>query len=289
MRFSLIILVLIALFAIPRVCLPQCSNVNQLSKEAWEELLDSGNVPEGDWPQLIDCVYDWIDADIEHRLNGAESGDPFYTSQGYMVSNAPLAKVTDLLLVKGFNHAILYGGTNQSGVMMTGIVYQLTTWSTNGNCDFDYDNMPDWYEDGYGFLNPTNATDGVNDEDSDLLSNAGEYEQDTDPNNPDSDSDRVLDGNEVLAGTNPTDPSSFLGMELPSPAPTPMAGDGLIVQWQSVTGREYRVYKASNLISIVPFSVLATGILGQADTTQITDTTAVATGPYFYRVETDGK
>jgi len=289
MRLRLTILALLAVLVIPRVCLSQCSNVNLLSSEGWEELLDQTGVPEEIWPDLIDCFMDWTDPGDEHRLNGAESDDPFYISSGYSVSNAPLTKVTDLLLIKGFDPTILYGGTNQSGVMLTGIAYHLTTWSTNGDCDFDSDNMPDWYEDGYGFLNPTNATDGVDDEDSDFLSNAGEYELGTDPTNPDSDIDRMLDGNEVLAGTDPTNPTTFLGMELPSLGPTPMVGDGMIVQWQSVTGREYRVYKASNLVSTAAFSVLATGILGQANTTQITDTTATATGPYFYRVETDGE
>ena len=289
MRYGFTILALLAGLAVPRICLSQCQNVNLLSDEAWEELLDSGNVPEEYWPELIDCVGDWIDADNNHRLNGAESDDPFYISSGYSVSNAPLAKETDLLLVKGFDHAILYGGTNQFGVMLTGIVYRLTALSTNGVCDFDGDGMPDWYEDRHDFLNPTNSADGVADEDSDFLPNAGEYERNTDPTNPDTDSDRMQDGLEVLAETNPNDSTSFLGMELPTSGSAPIVGTGMIVQWQSVAGREYRVHKASNLVSIAPFSVLATGIFGQADSTQFTDTTATATGPYFYRVETAGE
>ena len=278
-----------AVLVTARPCLSQCSNVNMLSSEGWEELLASGNVPESDWPQLIDCVFDWIDADNEHRLNGAESDDPYYVSRGYSVSNAPLAKVTDLLLVKGFDNAILYGGTNQSGIMLTGIVYCLTTWSTNGDCDFDADNMPDWYEDGYSFLDPTNSADGTADQDADFLSNAGEYERDTDPTNPDTDGDRMLDGEEVFAGTNPKDLLSFLGMEKPELGPVAAVGTGLVVQWQSVTGIEYRVEKAADLGSVAPFSVLASGILGQADSTRFTDTTATATGPYFYRVAADGQ
>lgn len=192
MKLGVIGLSLVAALAAARPCSAQCGNVNLLSSEGCEELLASGNVPGSDWPQLIDCVFDWIDADNEHRLNGAESDDPYYVSRGYSVSNAPLAKVTDLLLVKGFDHAILYGGTNQSGVVLTGIVYRLTTWSTNGICDCDGDSMPDWYEDGYSFLNPTNPADGAADQDADFLSNAGEYERDTDPTNSDTDGDRML-------------------------------------------------------------------------------------------------
>jgi hypothetical protein len=281
--FPLVMSVLVSL-AIAQSARSQCTNVNLLTMDGWEELLASGNVWQGDWPQLIDCVFDWIDADNIHRLNGAESDDPFYVSAGYSVSNAPLRRVTELLLVKGFDRTIVYGGTNGSGRVLTGIIYLLTAQSSNGVCDCDEDSMPDWYEDGYGFLSATNPADAAADEDSDFLPNSGEYEQGTDPVNPDTDGDRMLDGKEVAAGTKPTDDTSFLGMEQLAPG---FDVAGVIVQWQSVTGKTYALARTGNLIPSSPFSILRTGVVGQAQTTRYTDTTATAAGPCFYRAEVE--
>ncbi len=284
-----VVAILLAAAAMIRTGLSQCANVNLLTREGWEDILRCGNVPESDWAQLTDCALDWIDADSEQRLNGAESDDPYYVAQGYAVSNAPLTTVTELLRVKGFDRTILYGGTNPSGITLTGIASRLTTWSTNGVCDCDGDGMPDWYEDGYAFLSPTNSDDGAHDEDTDLLSNAAEYEHGTNPTNNDTDSDRMFDGQEVLAGTDPNNSSSFLGMESLESGPSAPGNDAIVVQWQSVTGRTYRVSKATDLVLTAPFSSVATGITGQAQSTQFTDTMAAATGPYIYRVEAEAR
>ncbi len=48
--------------------------------------------------------------------------------------------------------------------------------------DWDGDGIPNEYEDGYGFLSPTNSSDGTGDEDSDLVNNVSEYMANTDPN-----------------------------------------------------------------------------------------------------------
>ena len=105
-------------------------NVNLLSDEDWEELLDQTNIPEELWPELIDCFSDWIDADDDHRLNGAEKDDPFYKKRGYEPKNAPLDTIDELLLIKGFTPEIVYGGPSSipKGEPFTGIARLLTTY-----------------------------------------------------------------------------------------------------------------------------------------------------------------
>ena len=85
-------------------------NVNTLTDEDWEEILDQAGVPQEMWAELIDCFHDWTDEDDEHHLNGAESDDSFYEERGYKCKNAPLDTVDELLLIKGFTPAIVYGG-----------------------------------------------------------------------------------------------------------------------------------------------------------------------------------
>lgn len=103
-------------------------NVNTLSDEDWEEVLDQGGVPQDLWPALIDCFLDWTDDNDEHQLNGAESDDAFYEQRGYECKNAPLDTVDELLLIKGFEPEIVYGGTTEDGEVLEGIAHLLTTW-----------------------------------------------------------------------------------------------------------------------------------------------------------------
>lgn len=111
--------------------------------------------------------------------------------------------------------------------------YQYATNASNP--DSDYDGIPDGAELQL-LLNPLNFTDSLDDPDQDLLINRAEYFNGTDIRDPDSDHDGLLDGAEVLiyrtnplnsdsdddtysdseevnAGTDPLDPSSY-----PSPA-----------------------------------------------------------------------
>ncbi len=106
-------------------------NVNQLTDEDWEEILDQANVPQERWAELIDCFLDWTDGDDVRRLHGAESDDPFYVDRGYRVKNAPLDTLDELLLIKGFDEEVVFGsppGTSPEEAMR-GIAPWLTTWS----------------------------------------------------------------------------------------------------------------------------------------------------------------
>lgn len=105
-------------------------NVNTLSDREWEELLDQTGVPEDRWPELIDCFQDWVDKNDEHHLNGAESDDPFYEDRGYQCKNAPVDTVDELLMIKGFSRAVVYGGRDPEieDAVYSGIAKHLTAW-----------------------------------------------------------------------------------------------------------------------------------------------------------------
>jgi type II secretory pathway component PulK len=104
-------------------------NVNLLTRTEWLGILEMANVPSTDWDTMIDCLEDWIDQGDLHKLNGAESDDPFYQGAGYPVKNAPLDSVEELLLVKGWGPDILYGKpADDESDAIIGIADILTVW-----------------------------------------------------------------------------------------------------------------------------------------------------------------
>ncbi|HRZ10856.1 MAG TPA: type II secretion system protein GspK [Kiritimatiellia bacterium] len=105
-------------------------NVHMLADEDWEEILDQANIPQERWGALIDCFNDWVDEGDEHRLLGAESDDSFYEDRGYECKNAALDTIDELLLIKGFSQAVVFGGVSEEddGETLEGIARWLTTW-----------------------------------------------------------------------------------------------------------------------------------------------------------------
>jgi len=76
-------------------------------------------------------------------------------------------------------------------------------WCFPDDADSDNDFMPDGWEMDHA-LNPRDPSDASADPDSDILTNLQEWQNMTDPYNPDSDTDQLIDGLEVLLyGTNP--------------------------------------------------------------------------------------
>ena len=88
---------------------PSYRNVNRLTEEDWEQILDNAGVPEEEQPELIDAFFDWTDEGDAHRLNGAEADDKFYKDKDYEVKNGPLDTIDELLLIKGFTEEICFG------------------------------------------------------------------------------------------------------------------------------------------------------------------------------------
>ena len=90
---------------------PGRRNVNLLTDEDWERILENAGVPEDCWPMLIDSYGDWIDEDENSRSDGAETEDYYdKLEHPYAAKNGPLDTVGELLLIRGFSETILKGG-----------------------------------------------------------------------------------------------------------------------------------------------------------------------------------
>jgi general secretion pathway protein K len=105
----------------------------------WARIFEVGGVPEDMWQELVDCVMDWTDNEMppRTRAKGAETED-YYSKlpSPYKARNGLMDTVDELLLVKGFSRAILYGGVLQTNaidggtVSISGIADLFTTYGT---------------------------------------------------------------------------------------------------------------------------------------------------------------
>lgn len=114
---------------------PARRNLNLLKHEDWEDVLETGGIPEDMWPTLIDSILDWIDRDNQERADGAESDDYYgQLEKPYKAKNGHLDTVRELLLVRGFTRTVLLGGTmetgdeNEAGPTVKGIADLLTVY-----------------------------------------------------------------------------------------------------------------------------------------------------------------
>ena len=125
--------------------------------------------------------------------------------------------------------------------------------------DADIDGMPDAWEIANG-LDELDPVDADFDADSDLMTNLEEY----------------------LAGTDPNDPESYLGMRVTQVD----RGDGteaIMIIWDSVADKVYSLFRANSLVGA--FVEVQAGIPATAPENQVEDVTATDRGPYFYRVK----
>lgn len=134
------------------------------------------------------------------------------------------------------------------------------SWVNPAEIDTDGDGMPDLWE----FLQFGSIT------------NANQWS--------DSDGDGLRDFYERLAGTNPKDSSSCLGIHnLPC---VPDGNQGFVLQWYSITSKTYHVDRATSLVNgfttLQPTNVPATPPMNVH-----TDSTATGQGSYFYKVRMD--
>jgi type II secretory pathway component PulK len=71
-------------------------------------------------PELVACLLDWLDDDDETRSGGAEADYYSTLSPAYRPKNGPLDSLEELLLIKGWSSAVLYGeDTNRNGILET--------------------------------------------------------------------------------------------------------------------------------------------------------------------------
>ena len=114
---------------------PGRRNVNKLDKRDWEGVLEVGEVPEERWPELIDCISDWIDSEVPEntRSYGAESDD-YYLRQDppYRARNGEIDTIEELLRVKAFTNEVVFGGVLNKDDLeprsISGIADLLTTY-----------------------------------------------------------------------------------------------------------------------------------------------------------------
>ena len=121
--------------------------------------------------------------------------------------------------------------------------------------DTDGDGMPNTWEQSHGLS--TTVNDASDDSDNDQQTNLAEF----------------------LSGTNPGDPGSVLT----SSATTASELD-VLVEWQSVPGRRYRVLYSPDLITWTPLTNsehVASGL-----TSTYLHVNGLSTTRYYYRVET---
>jgi hypothetical protein len=98
----------------------------------------------------------------------------------------------------------------------------------------------------------------------------------------DNDGDRMNNWREWRCGTNPTNALSVLKLDAPFMAEAPSAG--IVIRWESVEGKIYRLRRGTNLVAVNVFSNLADNIVGLSGWTVYTDATVEGSGPYFYNV-----
>ncbi len=129
---------------------PARRNVNLLDIEGWKGVLDVAGVPAEMWDDLINAALYWTGKSVDDKAGT----DDYYATLDppYRARRGPVDTVGELLLVKGFNRTILYGGILKSGdgkeggvqdkkeepIVLTGIDDMLTTYGgsnggTNGN------------------------------------------------------------------------------------------------------------------------------------------------------------
>ena len=96
--------------------------------------------------------------------------------------------------------------------------------------------------------------------------------------NADPDGDGVSNVNEMLAGTNPLDAASVFRFTAISPA----AAGGIQISWWSESGKTYRIFRSSTLLS--GFVDLGSIVTSTPPVSTYIDATATESGPYFYVV-----
>lgn len=93
------------------------NTLNDLSGIILKNLLIASGVADQEASVIVDSILDWKDADDFKRLNGAENDYYLSLPKPYKAKNAKFDTLEELLLVKGINLDILYGGNGKKGII----------------------------------------------------------------------------------------------------------------------------------------------------------------------------
>lgn len=103
-------------------------SINSAPKITLNKLLAYSGVSEKlEQDTISDSILDWIDADKNHHLNGAE--DDYYRTQSppYYAKNGKIETLDELLKIRGMTKEILYGSPEEDG-QYKGIAQFLTVY-----------------------------------------------------------------------------------------------------------------------------------------------------------------
>ena len=84
-------------------------NVNTAAAPLIKQVLNAMQVDPGDVSVVSDSILDWIDANDDTRLAGAESDYYQGLNPPYLAKNAPMDRQEELLLVKGVTYNMFHG------------------------------------------------------------------------------------------------------------------------------------------------------------------------------------
>jgi len=92
-------------------------NVNNATQDQLDKLLQCLGVDKIVRDQIVDSILDWIDANDDHRINGAESDDYYLKLPvPYRARNAQIESVAELLQIKGVTPALFEGVDGRPGL-----------------------------------------------------------------------------------------------------------------------------------------------------------------------------
>ena len=106
--------------------------INKDTRNTLVKVLTIAGVENGEKRDIIaDSILDWIDANKNHRLNGAENDFYQNLTPPYFAKNTPIKNLDELLKVRGINEKILYGNDKQLGLNQFFTVYNLKSINAN--------------------------------------------------------------------------------------------------------------------------------------------------------------
>lgn len=106
--------------------------INKATRNTLVKVLTIAGVENGKKRDIIaDSILDWIDANKNHRLNGAENDFYQNLTPPYFAKSAPIENLDELLKVRGINEKILYGNDKQLGLNQFFTVYNLKSINSN--------------------------------------------------------------------------------------------------------------------------------------------------------------
>ena len=106
--------------------------INKATRNTLVKVLTIAGVENGEKRDIIaDSILDWIDANKNHRLNGAENDFYQNLTPPYFAKNASIENLDELLKIRGINEKILYGNDEQLGLNQFFTVYNLKSINAN--------------------------------------------------------------------------------------------------------------------------------------------------------------